>query len=354
MHSLSLSPASQIKGIEAPINQKAPPFHPLQRLHHATNYLRQFISDFSLILEPTKGVIAVFIQADGKVRHTSESRIIREGIQDHWFLQYQSGCAFQSSILVGEPADPSKALFNYRNHLRINDEAFSIRARCQSLPLYGLRTPNNSYSERGICRVAGCGYSETLGHVLGFCAANRVLVINRHNYLLDRLFTRLPTVEQEKFKEVHFEGSRLRPDLLVLQRKKGLAFIVDLTCRLPSSSVSLDSHRGEKQEKYHSLAQHPRLNGYKVVIDAVVLSPLGGWLPSNNGLLQKLGLTRRFIRLTSLHMRSDAIRYSNYIYECHLRQDRQLPEPQMSVQEPFLPFNTPGGDPQESDSEFDP
>jgi hypothetical protein len=114
------------------------------------------------------------------------------------------------------------------------------------------------------------------------------------------------------------QSSALRPDLVCINPSLKLAFIIDVTCPFEHSSNSLNQAKAVKIQRYSAIAQVFSSQGFRVVLDALVVGAMGAWLPSNDSLLLSCGiLSHQLIRFKRSAIAS-SISSSCDIYKHHI------------------------------------
>lgn len=80
---------------------------------------------------------------------------------------------------------------------------------------------------------------------------------------------------------------------------------------------AIEATRAIKLEKYSQLLPELKRLGYKVLVEALVVSSLGAWDPDNAKLLSALGIKRRYGRLMARLSISESLAWSRDIYVYH-------------------------------------
>ncbi|KAL3069435.1 hypothetical protein niasHS_018160 [Heterodera schachtii] len=116
------------------------------------------------------------------------------------------------------------------------------------------------------------------------------------------------------------EVSNWRP--IALSNTIGKLYSSVLANRLAMWSVAFNRAfercRQGKRLKYEDVAEHYRLMGFDVLLEAFIVGPLGGWDPHNEFVLNKMKIGQHYRQLMRRLMVSDAIRWSRDIYVEHL------------------------------------
>lgn len=205
---------------------------------------------------------------------------------------------------------------------RFADWRFIHRARLNTVTLNA--TQHWKQVDR---RCRRCGHPlETLPHVLCHCNPNMVAITQRHNGILDRLlraFKPPASTEIRINQRVPELNQNLRPDLLAIDETKKTVMVIDVTMPFENRVNAFEDARFQKKAKYEPVVRHYTQKGYEVSLEAFIVGPLGGWDPTNEAVLRKMGISSRYASLMKKLMCSDAIRWSRDIYVEHLSGNRQ-------------------------------
>ncbi|XP_023234044.1 uncharacterized protein LOC111633668 [Centruroides sculpturatus] len=202
------------------------------------------------------------------------------------------------------------------NYIRFADWRFIHRARLSVVPLRGLRRFGNTTQRCRRCQR----HRETLAHVINHCPPNLSQITKRHNAILNRLINaidrrNLRIYTNQQIPDFH---STCRPDLVVINNNPKTATIVDIATPFENDEDAFNRAREEKIRKYNDLAAHYRHKGYDTYIDAFIVGALGGYDAANEGVIQRLGISRNYAKLMRRLMVSDCVKASRDIYTNHL------------------------------------
>ncbi|XP_023225266.1 uncharacterized protein LOC111626188 [Centruroides sculpturatus] len=202
------------------------------------------------------------------------------------------------------------------NYIRFADWRFIHRARLSVVPLRGLRRFGNASQQCRRCQR----HRETLAHVINHCPPNLSQITKRHNAILDRLINAIDRKNLRIFtnQQIPDFHSACRPDLVVLNNSPKTATIIDIATPFENGEDAFNRAREEKVRKYEDLATHYRRQGYDTYIDAFIVGALGGYDAANEGVIQRLGISRNYAKLMRRLMVSDCIKASRDIYTSHL------------------------------------
>ena len=120
-------------------------------------------------------------------------------------------------------------------------------------------------------------------------------------------------------------GGPERPDLVVLDRGRKVATIVDVCCPFENGEGSFDEAREVKLRKYALVRASLTNLGYETSLETVIVGALGGWCPKNALALSALGIGRRYTNLLRRLAVSDNIRWARDITIEHITGHRQYP-----------------------------
>lgn len=222
------------------------------------------------------------------------------------------------------PSPPSNHFMKAGNFTRFAEWRFIHRARLGCVPLNA--TQRFGYQRNERCRR--CGYArETLPHVMCHCLPHMVAITRRHDAILARLAKATPTgpgTEVRINRAVPGMVEAVRPDLVVLNRAKSTATVVDVTCPFENGRDAFATAAATKLAKYQAVEDHLRATGYESVsINAFIIGPMGGWWAGNEQTLKRLGVRPTYSNLMRQLMVSDVVRWSRDIYVEHLTGVRQ-------------------------------
>jgi hypothetical protein len=214
---------------------------------------------------------------------------------------------------------------------RFADWRFLHRARLDCVPLNGARR----FGE-GDKRCRRCNHpNETLPHVLSCCHKHTVARQLRHHTIVHRLAKAVPSLAGVVTTDRQVPGaeSTLRPDVVVMNQATKQLVIVDVAVVFENRFEALERSRAEKVRKYEPIANHFRLRGWNVRLDAVVVGALGSWDPNNEPALKALRISPRYCKMMRRFIISDTIRWSRDMYIEHISGKRQftVPEPPLDL-----------------------
>ena len=264
------------------------------------------------------------VVVDSKQRG-SLHRSIRAAVQHH-FLGRLLQKPVQGKVLDATSLDPASNHFLAAGrHTRFCDWRFVHRARLGVLPLNGcLLVPDRSRA----CRRCDWAFEST-AHVLCHCQRHSRAWKNRHGAVLKALVDEMPQEKKAVLtveRTVRGTGSRLMPDMVLLDEEKKSAVIVDVCCPFESRREALATARAAKVAKYTPLVDSLQRRGYTAVCDAVVVGALGAWDPANTGALSLLGIPSRRQPALKHKAVSGVIKWSRDIYVEHVSGHRQYTE----------------------------
>jgi hypothetical protein len=249
-------------------------------------------------------------------------RSMRVGLQHRHHLNLLAK-PHQGKVLDAAAMDPASNHFLAGGrYTRFCDWRFIHRARLGVLPLNNdVHVPGRSKA----CRV--CKYDqETVAHVLCHCHHHSRAWNNRHRSVIANLVKAMPPAKKATLrveKTVPGTNSRLMPDLVLLDERDKTATVIDIACPFDNRRQALSAKRAEKSEKYGDLCNILEGQGYKTILDAVVVGALGSWDPANDPVLGHLGIPKRFREAVKRRCVSDVIRWSRDIYVEHVSGHRQ-------------------------------
>lgn len=111
------------------------------------------------------------------------------------------------------------------------------------------------------------------------------------------------------------DRSGLKPDLVVLNREKSEAYVVDVVVPFEGED-SFRAARQAKEDKYSVLKLVLREKGYrKVEVDGFVVGALGSWDPRNEPILRKLSIGSSYSYLFRKLCCTEAIKGSHGIWK---------------------------------------
>ncbi|XP_023220585.1 uncharacterized protein LOC111622442 [Centruroides sculpturatus] len=258
-------------------------------------------------------------------RHTLD-RLLKFHYLQRLTAKPDQGKAFK----ITARSEVSNHFLNNGNYTRFSDWRFIHRARLSVVALRGHKRFGN---ETKACRR--CGFvRETLSHVLCHCPPNFRLITHRHNAVLNRLVNAIQPKDATILINQRVPGfeENCRPDLVVLHEASKSATIVDVTTPFENGLPAFEAAREEKERKYSNLVSHFRNKNYDTFFGTFIIGALGGYDPSNEATLQRLGISRRYAAMMKRLMVSDAIRWSNNIYRQHLGDRSHQPPQQVQLQ----------------------
>ena len=249
-------------------------------------------------------------------------RSIRVAIQNY-FLRRLLNKPVQGKVLDAASLDAASNHFlTAGRHTRFCDWRFVHRARLGVLPLNGcLLVPGRART----CRRCDWAFEST-AHVLCHCQRHSRAWRNRHGAVIKALVDEMPAAKKTILsleKTVRGTGSRLLPDMVLLDEEKKQAVIVDVCCPFENRREALATARAGKITKYTPLVENLRGRGYSAVCDAVVVGALGSWDPANAEALNLLGIPSKRRPAVKRKAVSDVIRWSRDIYVEHVSGHRQ-------------------------------
>uniref|UniRef100_A0A7E4ZQ48 Restriction endonuclease n=1 Tax=Panagrellus redivivus TaxID=6233 RepID=A0A7E4ZQ48_PANRE len=148
----------------------------------------------------------------------------------------------------------------------------------------------------------------------------------RHNAVVNRLEKVLPQNSHTRIlanQTVPGCDSNLRPDITVIDDKKGIATIIDVAIPFESSYSAFEDSRQRKKEMYVDIERILKEKGYKTFNDASIVCSLGSFDPANEACIRRLRVTPRYAALMKKLMVSDVIKWSRDIYVEHVTGIRQ-------------------------------
>ncbi|KAL5510035.1 hypothetical protein EMCRGX_G005503 [Ephydatia muelleri] len=157
---------------------------------------------------------------------------------------------------------------------------FALKARLNLLPTRTVRKRSGKAIVDTSCPKCH-EEQETHAHVLNHCPPNVGLVRHQHNKILYCLARAIPASKGTQLMEqsVPGDGRSLRPDLVILNKEKAEAYVVDVTVPFEGED-SFREARKAKEEKYTHFKQVLMSKGYrKVEVDGFVVGALGSWDP---------------------------------------------------------------------------
>jgi len=104
-----------------------------------------------------------------------------------------------------------------------------------------------------------------------------------------------------------------RSDREVREEAAKRIVIIDVTVPFENGTGALESARRAKIEKYRPLAEELRRQGYRVVVDAIVVGALGTWDPINERVLKVLNISQHYASLMRRLIVSETIHWSMLI-----------------------------------------
>jgi hypothetical protein len=297
---------------------------------NASSRLSGKISDFKWCWSTELGRLAVNIPmpdlqpdrilVDSAARKTLQSKL-RRGVQHH-YLKNLTAKPDHGKVFLASSADPASNHFIHDGrHTRFCDWRFVHRARNGVLPLNGCLRGLPDRAKQ--CRR--CNYElESIAHVLCHCLPHQRAWNNRHRSVLLHLVDNMEDTSNLTIeKTVRGTNSRLMPDLVILDRQRMKATIIDVACPFDNKRDALDAKRLEKVTKYQPLADTLKSQGFTAECDAVVVGSLGSWDPRNESALNLLGIPARKRTAMKRLIVSDVIRWSRDIYVEHMCGHRQ-------------------------------
>lgn len=216
---------------------------------------------------------------------------------------------------------------------RFADWRFLHRARLDCVPLNGARR----FGE-GDKRCRRCGHpNETLPHVLSLCLKHHRARNLRHHSIVHRLAKAVPAIAGAVTMDRQVPGadSSLRPDVVVMHQPTKKLVIIDVAVAFENRYEAFERIRQEKIRKYEPIANHFRMRGWDVKLDAVVVGALGSWDPANEPALKALRISPRYCKMMRRFIVSDTIRWSRDMYVEHVSGRRQYIVP-------MIPMDLPG------------
>jgi hypothetical protein len=292
------------------------------RLRSATRRLRSkinsswFIDDDHLAL-CLNGFVLRKVVAEYALRNS-----IREYYRQRLLAKPDQGKVYE----VTSATNPSNHFLRNGDFTRFTDWRFIHRARLDCDSLNGSKRFGTGNRKCRRCEYA----NEALPHVLCHCKPNYVAITKRHNAIQDRLVRAFntPASTTVRVNQVvpGFDGS-LRPDFVAINHTCKTVTIIGVTIPFENRYTAFQSARQGKQEKYATLEEHYKRQGYSVFLDAFVVGALGGWDPANERVIHHLKFGHNYCRLMRKLMISDAIRWSRDIYIEHLSGVKQCQDP---------------------------
>lgn len=256
------------------------------------------------------------------------------------------GAAFRSIA-----KDPASSNF-LRNGQNISHASFTWvhAARLNLLTLNGQpgirhvhrkkagRQQSGTVASEDLCRRCNTqGAPETLSHVLCNCPAHLAKSISaRHNLvtkeihralttaLVDNLNTPNSKWEVAVDQPLNCAGRNLRPDLVAINTMDKKAVILDIVCPFERDENSFLSARNHKRNKYALEAEALRRQNFNVILDAVVVGPLGSWDPENDWALKACGLSANTLWSLKQKCVSCVLDVSRTQYWEHIMGDRYV------------------------------
>uniref|UniRef100_A0A183CIN3 Reverse transcriptase domain-containing protein n=1 Tax=Globodera pallida TaxID=36090 RepID=A0A183CIN3_GLOPA len=244
---------------------------------------------------------------------------LRAAIREFYRLRLLAKPDQGKVFAVTSAATASNHFMQAGNFTRFADWRFIHRARLDCVPLNATRRFGHGDKR---CRRCHDGQLETLPHVLCHCWPHLGKgITRRHNAILDRLvkaFKPPPSTITRVNQTVPGFNEAIRPDLLAVDEEKKTVLIIDVAMPFENRYEAFERCRQGKRQKYEALADHYRLQGFEVLLEAFIVGPLGGWDPHNEFVLNQLKIGQHYRRLMRKLMVSDAIRWSRDIYIEHI------------------------------------
>ena len=249
-------------------------------------------------------------------------RGLRSARGEYWLGRW-TGLAEQGGLAGSFIRAPESNYWirEYR-YLRYREYRWALKARLNLLPVASHKRKYGGSAADTRCR--GCtGALETQEHCLSVCQGNMAAMRARHDQLLRRLVNAIPSELGTKFVDQAVPGCPgLRPDVVVLNREKKKAYLVDVTCP-NEQSENLVAARRRKIEKYQSIKDLLTEQGFDTTLDAFVVGTLGTWDPENDHLLSLIGIGRKYGILFKKLCCRDAISGSYEVWACRCRRHFQ-------------------------------
>ena len=179
-------------------------------------------------------------------------RGLRSARGEYWLGRW-TGLAEQGGLAGSFSRAPeSNYWIRECRYLRYREYRWALKARLNLLPVASHKRKYGGSAADTRCR--GCtGALETQEHCLSVCQGNMAAMRARHDQLLRRLVNAIPSELGTKFVDQAVPGCPgLRPDVVVLNREKKKAYLVDVTCP-NEQSENLVAARRRKIEKYQSI-----------------------------------------------------------------------------------------------------
>jgi hypothetical protein len=222
------------------------------------------------------------------------------------------------------------------HYLSHADYKFVHRARLECLDTNVHLAYGNSNCNQ-TCRI--CGFAkETQTHVLNHCPTHLSSHgTTRHNCVVNNVAKAIPyslgvLQLDQSIKQIF---SSRRPDIVVLNRTKRTAHIVDVQIVYESSYVKFQEARAGKVRKYQYEVQQLQNLGYNVYINAIIVGSLGTWDKANESVLKALHISERLSKRLRKACTADCIHWSQVIWYTHRNHGKQQNQQQAALSQPL-------------------
>ena len=217
--------------------------------------------------------------------------VVQEGHFTRWKSAKDQGRA--AECVGAHPA--SNHWIRGGKYTSFGEYRFAHKARLNLLPTRTVRRRSGEAIRDVSCPKCHLE-QETLAHVINHCPPHVGLMRARHNNILHRLVRAIPAWKGAQLREQVVPGDTmaLRPDLVVLNREKSEAFVIDVAVPF-EGEVAFQDARQAKEDKYEYLKPLLRAKGYRrVEVDGFIVGALGSWDPANEAVLRKLSVSPRY------------------------------------------------------------
>lgn len=192
------------------------------------------------------------------------SRRLRKALQTKAFETWSTHTIRGKGVTVYADLPKNNSWVSNRKGLSISEWTNAIKMSSNITAVRAI--PGRSFSTTR-CRYPNCNEKETLGHVLGSCKKNELLINSRHHKIRSMLASTLKDNKWLVFEEVHClstTGSTRRADIVAIDKSNKKAFVLDPTIRFEINTTQAEEVDKEKRSIYEPclpyLSKHYQIN----------------------------------------------------------------------------------------------
>ncbi|KAL5509851.1 hypothetical protein EMCRGX_G005290 [Ephydatia muelleri] len=177
-------------------------------------------------------------------------RAMRAVMQQHHLARWSEAKDQGRAVTCISAHESSNHWIRGGMYTSFSEYRFALKARLNLLPTRTVRKRGGEAIQDTSCQRC-YQKQETLAHILNHCPPNVGLIRSRHNRILHRLANAIPRSKGAKLLEqsIPGDGMALKPDLVILNKDKSEAYIVDVAVPFEGED-SFRTARQCKEDKF--------------------------------------------------------------------------------------------------------